>query len=144
MNNLDPDFMALFSSDAFDSSDELVEAIGLNKLMPGAIIDAKIFEPCGFSLNAIDKVITVSQKPGYPLHSISLQDVYYTIHVTPQVECSWVSFETNSEVQQCLSLIGMVLDTFRPGKAVVSIMATKVRYRAIGHIPLGPTGPSER
>ena len=57
MNNLDPDFMALFSSDAFDSSDDLVETIGLNKLMPGATIDAKIFEPCGFSLNAIDKVI---------------------------------------------------------------------------------------
>lgn len=56
MNDLDPDFMALFSSNVFSSSDELVETIGLDKLMPDAIIDAKIFEPCGFSLNAIDKV----------------------------------------------------------------------------------------
>ena len=56
MNDLDPDFMALFSSVAFTSSSDLIEYVGLTKLMPGAIIDAKIFEPCGFSLNAIDKV----------------------------------------------------------------------------------------
>lgn len=56
MNELDPDFMALFSTIAFTSSDDLIETIGLSELMPGAIIDAKIFEPCGFSLNAINKV----------------------------------------------------------------------------------------
>lgn len=107
MNDLNPDFMALFSSVAFASSQDLVDALGLPKLMPDAIIDAKIFEPCGFSLNAIDK------------------NVYYTIHVTPQIECSWVSFETNLEVKRCLPLIRMVLDVFRPGKATVSLMATE-------------------
>ena len=56
MNDLDPDFMALFSTSAFSSSHELIEAIGLNILMPEATIDAKIFEPCGFSLNAIYQV----------------------------------------------------------------------------------------
>ena len=56
MNDLDPDFMALFSTVAFTSAHDLMEYIGLTKLMPGAIIDAKIFEPCGFSLNAIAKV----------------------------------------------------------------------------------------
>lgn len=56
MNNLDPDFMALFSTVAFSSSGDLIEAIGLTELMQGALIDAKIFDPCGFSLNAIDKV----------------------------------------------------------------------------------------
>ena len=56
MNDLDPDFMALFSTVAFTSSEDLVEAIGLAELMPDAQIDAKIFDPCGFSLNAIDKV----------------------------------------------------------------------------------------
>ena len=57
MNHLDPDFMALFSSAIFASSDDLVKYIGLAEVMPGAIIDAKIFEPCGFSLNAINKVL---------------------------------------------------------------------------------------
>lgn len=56
MNDLDPDFMALFSTAAFSSSDDLVKTIGLSELMPKATIDAKIFEPCGFSLNAIDEV----------------------------------------------------------------------------------------
>lgn len=59
MNDLDPDFMSVFSSIAFTSSDDLVESVGFSKLLPGAIIDAKIFEPCGFSLNAIDKVLVV-------------------------------------------------------------------------------------
>lgn len=57
MSDLDPDFMALFSTTAFSSPMELIKAVGLSELMPGAIIDAKIFEPCGFSLNAIDKVV---------------------------------------------------------------------------------------
>lgn len=60
MNNLDPNFMALFSTVAFTSSEDLIEAIGLAKLMPGAQIDAKIFDPCGFSLNAIDEVMSIS------------------------------------------------------------------------------------
>lgn len=65
MSDLDPDFMALFSSVTFASAEDLVDAIGLAKLMPNAIIDAKIFEPCGFSLNAIDKV---SELPSFDLH----------------------------------------------------------------------------
>lgn len=56
MRELDPDFMALFSSVAYDSSEDLIRDTGIDKLVEGFIIDAKIFEPCGFSLNAINKV----------------------------------------------------------------------------------------
>ncbi len=75
MNDLDPDFMALFSTSAFSSSDDLIETIGLNNLMPEATIDAKIFEPCGFSLNAIDKVVltnTYDAKVLVPMNFSSL------------------------------------------------------------------------
>ena len=60
MNDLDPDFMSLFSTHAFASSDDLIKGIGLAKVMPAAQIDAKIFDPCGFSLNAIEEVRTVA------------------------------------------------------------------------------------
>ncbi len=56
MKDLDPDFMALFSTAAYSSSKHLIADLGLDELVDGAIIDAKIFEPCGFSLNAINKV----------------------------------------------------------------------------------------
>lgn len=61
MNDLDPEFMALFSTAIFTCPEDLIEAIRLREVMPGAIIDAKIFEPCGFSLNAIDKVAKCSR-----------------------------------------------------------------------------------
>ena len=65
MNDLDPNFMAQFSTVAFSSSEELIDSIGIGELMPGATIDAKIFDPCGFSLNAIDKVFQQQSIPPY-------------------------------------------------------------------------------
>ncbi len=53
MSDLDPDVMSLYSTSAYDSCEELMKDSGLSQLLPGAIVDAKIFHPCGFSLNAI-------------------------------------------------------------------------------------------
>ena len=53
-------------------------------------------------------------------------DTYFTVHVTPQTECSWVSFETNLEKESYSSLISQVLSLFRPGKCAVSLFASKV------------------
>ena len=53
-------------------------------------------------------------------------DTYFTVHVTPQTECSWVSFETNLEKESYSTLISKVLSLFRPGKCVVSLFASKV------------------
>ena len=61
MTDLDPNLMALFSSQKYSSSEQLTRDVGLMDLIPGCILDSKIFEPCGYSLNAIVKVI-VAQK----------------------------------------------------------------------------------
>ena len=53
-------------------------------------------------------------------------DTYFTVHVTPQSGCSWVSFETNIERVSYSALISHVLDLFKPGKCVVSLFASKV------------------
>lgn len=55
-----------------------------------------------------------------------LQHVYYTIHITPQVECSWVSLETNLEMKYCIPLIWKTLELFQPGKAAISLMINEV------------------
>jgi hypothetical protein len=51
--------MALFSTLAYSSSEELTRDVGLLDLIPGCVLDSKIFEPCGYSLNAIVKVYFV-------------------------------------------------------------------------------------
>ena len=48
--------MSLFSLKGSSSVEELTRRVGLQDLMPGAILDAKIFDPCGYSLNAIVQV----------------------------------------------------------------------------------------
>ena len=56
MMGLDPALMSLFSTLAYSSAEELTKAVGLQDLFPEAMLDAKIFDPCGYSLNAIVKV----------------------------------------------------------------------------------------
>ncbi len=56
---------------------ELRKKSGLNDLIPGFTIDDHLFNPCGYSLNAIQGAY------------------YYSIHVTPQDPGSYISFETN-------------------------------------------------
>ena len=57
MTDLDPKFISIFSTEVYSSSEQLTKEVGLADLVPDAIIDSKIFEPCGYSLNAI---VTVS------------------------------------------------------------------------------------
>lgn len=71
--------------------------------MPGATIDETAFVPCGYSMNAI------------------LHDVYSTIHVTPEIECSYASFETNSSLPSYTPVVRNVLNVFRPKRFVVTL-----------------------
>jgi S-adenosylmethionine decarboxylase len=75
----------------------LEEVTGVNKILPDFEIDDYAFSPFGYSLNALKG------------------SRYYTIHVTPQKESPYVSFETNvtetGHVEQALT---MVLEVFRP------------------------------
>lgn len=75
---------------------------GIDKLMPGATIDDFLFTPCGYSCNALK------------------DDVYFTIHITPEPQCSFVSFETNLKVPSYNELLRKVLDTFKPGNYVAA------------------------
>lgn len=50
-----------------------------------------------------------------------------TIHITPEPEFSYVSFETNVPQASYKDIINRVIDIFRPGNAVLTIFTNKVR-----------------
>ncbi|KAE9401577.1 S-adenosylmethionine decarboxylase [Gymnopus androsaceus JB14] len=72
--------------------------------LKGTAIDSYLFSPCGFSSNAING------------------DEYATIHVTPEVECSYASFETNLlDSPNIEQLVESVLKVFRPEKLSMTL-----------------------
>ncbi|KAF9905694.1 spermidine resistance protein [Linnemannia zychae] len=107
---------------------------GLTALFPEAEIDSFLFQPCGYSCNALVKPTGVTETgPGK----------YYTIHVTPEPVCSYASFETNIPVrlssksrrhhhssektsapETVNELIQRVIDIFQPGNLTVTIFAS--------------------
>ena len=50
-----------------------------------------------------------------------------TIHITPEPEFSYVSFESNIPLASYLDVIQRVLNTFLPGKFILTIFANRVR-----------------
>ncbi len=70
---------------------------GIGSILPGFATSEHVFEPSGYSLNAIRG------------------EEYYTVHVTPEPTSSYVSFETNYDFRGDLPrLVGAVVGLFRP------------------------------
>jgi len=83
---------------------EVRSKLGIDSLIEGSIVDDFVFEPCGYSMNAMNG------------------ESYYTIHVTPEPECSYASFETNKLSKSYNDMIRNVINTFRPTRFLVTIM----------------------
>ncbi|XP_022916769.1 S-adenosylmethionine decarboxylase proenzyme isoform X3 [Onthophagus taurus] len=115
MTDLDPDIMAIFSKEECLNAEEATKKSGIDKLIPNMVIDDFLFEPCGYSMNGISKNTTVEISSGY----------YMTIHITPESDFSYVSFETNVPASSYWEIIVKVLDTFLPGKFVVTIFSNQ-------------------
>lgn len=107
MHNLDPEIMKMFTKAVCQTGRQATEMSGIDKLIPGALIDDFLFDPCGYSMNGLFR-------GGY----------YMTIHITPETEFSYVSFETNYPVASYSDLIGRVVRTFLPGSFMVTLLAT--------------------
>lgn len=65
----------------------------IDDLLPNFIIDDFVFSPYGYSLNAIN------------------EQQYLTIHITPQMDSSYISFESNMDL---LALAPLILDILTP------------------------------
>lgn len=85
------------------NGDDATHRSGIDLLLPGSDIDGFLFSPCGYSCNGL------------------LNDTYFTIHITPEPECSFVSFETNYNTPSFTHLVNLVTSTFRPGSFCLSL-----------------------
>jgi len=102
------------------------KAAGIDALCPGAIIDPRSFEPCGYSMNAI------------------LFRSYYTMHITPEEGSSYASFETNQRVSSYASLINNVVRSFRPKRFVMTLMADEAGLKEMKENPLTGSASSSK
>ncbi|XP_020620890.1 S-adenosylmethionine decarboxylase proenzyme-like isoform X2 [Orbicella faveolata] len=107
MLDLDREVMNKFYKTTSSDADEVTQVTGISGFLPGAVIDAALFDPCGYSANGL------------------LDDSYFSIHITPQEECSYVSFETNVKVTCYKELISKVLDAFKPGRFFMTLFANE-------------------
>lgn len=105
MTGLDRDAMRNFYFQEGLSNKEVRDRTGISDFFPNALIDDFMFQPFGYSLNAL------------------MDDGYYTIHITPQDNCSFVSFETNVYMDDYTELINKVLRCFKPDRFIIVHLA---------------------
>jgi len=113
MSELDRDAMSHFyKTEKFTDSKTVTREVGLSDIFPHMLTDEIMFDPCGYSVNAISNA----------------NGSYFTVHVTPEPHCSFVSFETNHPNFVEDRLIEKVLQIFRPGRfsIVRSFFGTKL------------------
>jgi len=108
MTGLDQEKMKQFCmNEKFVSAKHTTTSSGIADIIPGSSSDEFSFDPCGYSVNGL------------------LDGVYYTIHVTPEPECSFVSFETNCPETCYKEIINKVVDVFRPTNFSVAVLSGK-------------------
>lgn len=88
---------------------------------PDARVDAYLFSPCGFSANGVVPAPASDQTDN--------TGHYFTVHVTPEPDCSYASFETNVPGSQngrtTTQIIEHVVSIFRPGRFSVTLFEAK-------------------
>jgi len=105
MHDLSPQVMEQFYHREGVTARDTTKSSGIADLLPGSHIDDFQFEPCGYSMNGL------------------LKEWYWTIHITPESHCSYVSFETNAPLPSFTRLLRRVLALFQPSRATVAILA---------------------
>lgn len=105
MTDLDEGCMSQFYQLPGVSAKDVTLHSGIADFLPGSQTDEVVFNPCGYSVNGLRG------------------DEYFTIHITPQQPCSYVSFESNVRLDDYTELINKVLKAFVPGKVTVTLFA---------------------
>jgi len=82
---------------------------GLADALPGVAIDDWAFEPCGYSMNGL--------RDGF----------YYTVHVTPEPDFSYSSFETNDPQYFDPQIVERIVSIFDPTLVMVSFTSRGVQ-----------------
>lgn len=117
MFDMAPEVGQIFYLEKTPSAVEMTKRAGIQFLCPGAQIDEEAFTPCGYSMNAI------------------LHGSYSTIHITPEPECSYASFETNTPLDSYEALVRNVLSAFRPARFVLTLLGDEDAIDAMQKLP---------
>ena len=112
MHGLDEKVSPLFNTEV-STLERLRRDTGINSIIPGFQTDDYLFEPWGYSINAIK------------------EHAYFTSHVTPEHGYSYASFETNYYLKESLGeVIKKVLRIFNPDRfAVVLFEPAEKSYK---------------
>eukprot|EP01111_Echinosteliopsis_oligospora_P000998 TRINITY_DN1126_c0_g1_i2.p1 TRINITY_DN1126_c0_g1~~TRINITY_DN1126_c0_g1_i2.p1 ORF type:complete len:346 (-),score=78.45 TRINITY_DN1126_c0_g1_i2:118-1155(-) len=105
MHDLDPVVMQHFYHKEGVTAKQTTINSGISTLLKDSVIDDFQFEPCGYSMNGLR------------------DEHYWTIHITPEPHCSYVSFETNKPFASYSYLLHKVLNVFNPGRATITVVA---------------------
>ncbi|KAM6175320.1 S-adenosylmethionine decarboxylase proenzyme-like [Erethizon dorsatum] len=108
MSELDPGVMDQFYMKDGVTAKDVTRESGIRDLIPGSVIDGTLFNPCGHSMNGMKS-----------------DGTYWTIHITPEPEFSYVSFETNLSQTSYDDLIRKVVEVFKPGKFVITLFVNQ-------------------
>ena len=108
MSELDPAVMDQFYMKDGVAAKDVTPESGIRDLIPGSVIDATMFNPCGYSMNGMKS-----------------DGTYWTIHITPEPEFSYVSFKTNLSQTSYDDLIRKVGEVFKPGKFVTTLFVNQ-------------------
>jgi len=120
MFDMAPEVANLFFQKTCPTGKIMTARSGICNLVPGAMIDETAFSPCGYSMNAI------------------LHDAYSTIHITPEQECSYCSFETNTCLRSYDAMVRNVLAVFKPKRFVLTMFGDEAALEK-SSIPELPT-----
>nr|CAD7572587.1 unnamed protein product [Timema californicum] len=109
MSELDPMVMSIFTREESSSAAEATQ-VGISR---GRDV-VKGLPPLKTLGTEINLLVTRN-----------FQGCYMTIHITPEPEFSYVSFECNVPQASYKEVISRVLETFQPGKFVLTVFANK-------------------
>jgi len=96
MHDLHPDKIETFRSNTAGAEDHIEKLTGLDRLYPHMLKDRHVFSPPGYSINGIYKTD------------------YFAIHVTPQPDASYASFETNIIEKNYSGIVKEITSIFEP------------------------------
>lgn len=117
MFDMAPEIAQIFYQANTPTGKEMTYKAGIHHLCPGAMIDEMAFSPCGYSMNAI------------------LHDAYSTIHITPEPQCSYVSFETNTMLENYNPMVRNVLTVFKPRRFVLTMFGDQAAIDGLKQLP---------
>ncbi|KAH6774646.1 S-adenosylmethionine decarboxylase [Perilla frutescens var. frutescens] len=117
MTNLDQKKASVFFKTQSSSANAMTESSGIRKILPESDICDFDFDPCGYSMNAIEG------------------GAVSTIHVTPEDGFSYASFETvgyDFKKMDLSLLVERVLACFGPAKFSVAVHASVAGQQELG------------